>query len=124
MASDNAEMKIRRDDTFRSLYANNIGFLATPWDFRLIFGLQEQNEKGELYVQQHTAITVSWGEAKLIAFLMNLHIRAFEVANGPLKLPKEGIPEVPPIPDELKEDKTVQEQYRTMLKMRDDLLKG
>ena len=61
----------RRGEDFESLYANNVQFESSIWDVKLIFG---QFEQAKSEIEQHTAITLPWSQAKLAAyyFMVNL----------------------------------------------------
>jgi hypothetical protein len=93
-------MDFRRDEDFVARYANNVQFEGTIWDMKLIFGLLDQRGilKGDLkpVVEQHTSISLSWPEIKLLIFLLQLHLAGYEMENGKVKLHPSVIPPEPP----------------------------
>jgi hypothetical protein len=59
------------------------------------FGQIDQSE-GIVNVEQHTAITMAWTEAKVFAFLLLGSIMGFEVQHGRISIPAEGRPNALP----------------------------
>ena len=58
-----------RGEDFTSLYANHVQFEPSVWDLKIIFGQLDQ-AKGPAVVEQHTAITLAWPEAKVAAYFL------------------------------------------------------
>jgi hypothetical protein len=89
-----AEMFERVED-FQSRYANNVQMEQSAFDLKLVFGQLDQS-RGSLRVEQHTAITLSWTQAKLMLYYLQLNITGYEFDNGKISIRKDLIP--PPVP--------------------------
>lgn len=93
------QMALRRAEDFVSRYANNIQFESSAFDLKVVFGLLDQSgapkfEKAS--VEQHTAISLSWIEVKLLIFFLQLHLDGYEAENGKVKIPINALPAEPP----------------------------
>jgi hypothetical protein len=55
------------------------------WDLKLTFGQTDQKISATTVVQ-HTAITVSWAEAKVLAYFVNAHVASHEAQIGRIVL--------------------------------------
>jgi len=91
---DPAGLEFTRHEDFTSLYANNVQFENSVWDFKLIFGELDQS-KIPGRVEQHTSMSFSWPMAKLTAYYMVINILAYQFRNGPPPLPPEVLPKRP-----------------------------
>ncbi|HEY1219527.1 MAG TPA: hypothetical protein VGF03_11360 [Bryobacteraceae bacterium] len=89
------KLDFRRNEEFASLYANNVQFESSVWDLKIMFGQLDQ-AKGPNVIEQHTAMTVSWPEAKIAAYFLLVNIIGYQSANGPIQIPSVV---VPPRPD-------------------------
>lgn len=56
-------------------------FEPTLWDLKLAFGQTDQ-QISAVTVVQHTAITLSWPEAKVLAYFLNAHVASHESQIG------------------------------------------
>ncbi|MGA2148679.1 MAG: hypothetical protein ABSH49_27360 [Bryobacteraceae bacterium] len=88
------KLAFTRDEDFVSLYANNVQYEPSVWDLKMVFGELDQS-KGPSAVEQHTAITLSWPEAKIAAYFMLLHIVGHQARNGFIQLHNSVIPPRP-----------------------------
>jgi hypothetical protein len=88
-------LKLERADGFASLYANNIRFEPSVWDLKFIFGEIDQS-KGE-FVEQHTAITVPWAQAKVMAYFLAVNTILHQFQTGSIIQTPDSIK--PPRPD-------------------------
>src|SRR5208283_4527680 len=96
------QLEIKRHDNFESWYANNIQFETTEWDLKMIFGLLDFRE-GCLAIEQHTAMSVGWTQAKILAYSLQVHVAIFEKIHGKITVPPTVWPPEPiPPSDELK----------------------
>src|SRR5690242_17810640 len=82
-----------RGENFESLYSNNVQFQPFEWDLKILFGeldVQPNKETGdnELIIDQHTAITIPWIQAKLAIYFLTLQVGIHEMTNGKLRIPK------------------------------------
>ena len=84
----------RREEEFESLYANNVQFEASVWDLKMIFGQLDQST-GSTVVEQHTAVTMAWPEAKIMAYFLLVNMTGYQSRNGPIQLPIAVIPTRP-----------------------------
>lgn len=78
-------------------YANNVAFEYSAWDLKLIFGQLDQRPNKQI-VEWHTAITVPWAVAKIIAYYLQINIAAYEHANGRIQIPANVVPALPEPP--------------------------
>jgi hypothetical protein len=86
--------KFERDEDFTSLYANNVQFEGSAWDLKVIFGQLDQS-RDPLVVEQHTAITMAWGQAKITAYYMAVNVILTQSQNGNIQIPALAIPARP-----------------------------
>ncbi len=87
-----------RAENFKQLYANNVQFESSAWDLKLIFGLLDQRED-PLIIRQHGSINLSWAQAKIVAYFLQLNILFHESQHGKIQLPAPVLP--PPLDDDL-----------------------
>jgi hypothetical protein len=66
----------------------------------MVFGKTDQ-ALGPMTVVQHTAVTLSWAQVKVLAYFLKGYVAAHEVQNGRIKV-SPGI--VPPVPEEIPAD--------------------
>lgn len=88
------------EDEITSDYANNVYYLGTIWDLKLLFG-ELSSIKGD--IDWHTSITLPWAAAKLMSYYLTINVAAHEAQSGPIKVPKAMLP--PPPPPIREEDK-------------------
>jgi len=74
-------------------YANNVYFVGTVWDLKLLFG--ELASVGQ-NIDWHTSITMPWATAKLMAYYLQVNIAQHELSQGKIKIPAAMIPDIPP----------------------------
>ena len=86
-ATADSPVEHRRKETFSSLYSNNVHVESSGWDIKLNFGELDQ-KLGPNVVVQHTGITLSWPQAKLLNYFLQLHIAHHEAENGDISVPK------------------------------------
>ncbi len=83
----------RRGDEYESLYANSVYFQPSEWDLKLIFGELDNDPKdGSAFVEQHTAISVPWLQAKLMNYYLTLQVGAYEMMHGEVPVPESLMP--------------------------------
>lgn len=83
----------RRIDDFATKYANNINVDTSAWDVKLTFGEVDQLSDGAV-INEHTAITISWKQAKILAYLLQLQIIGHEGQQGHIHLYTEAVREI------------------------------
>lgn len=114
---------MRRDDEFVSLYANNIRYENSVFDLRLVFGELDQSDPEGPCVSQHTAITISWIEAKLMVYFLRLNIASYELQNGKINIPASQIPPLfEPPTGELANNEHAQAIYKAFSKIHQELV--
>ena len=74
-----------------SVYANNVRFESTAWDLRIYFG--QLVPGGKLEVKPHTDVTLSWTQAKLMSFYLQVNIELYEAENGRIRIPQYVLPQ-------------------------------
>ncbi len=92
------QIAVKKTDDFESFYANNVRFESSAWDLKLLFGQlnQADSEPGQILVDQHTAVSMSWPEVKVFAFYLLFQIAAYQAENGTaIFLPQAVIPPRP-----------------------------
>src|SRR6266576_3939809 len=98
--SDNAPIKIVRDEDFAYMYANHVLAESTAWDLRLVFGEFEEVD-GKPAVRQKVAVSLPFGLAKLAMYWMQTAILAHEIETGQkIKLRQNMHPLPPPEPSD------------------------
>lgn len=80
-------------EDFVRAYANNFHFELSSWDLKILFG-QLSQVSGKPDVEWHTSITMPWGAAKLLRYLLSLNIAIYESNSGPIKLPASAVPPI------------------------------
>ncbi len=81
-----------RHENFESWYANNVQIYPSEWDVKLVFGELDWPTGGNLVVQQHTAMTLSWLQAKILQYFLSLNVEAHEMQYGKIKVPASVMP--------------------------------
>jgi len=115
-APPNRPLEFTRHENFESWYANNVQFEPNEFDLRMVFG-ENESLGGKRVVQQHTAMSVSWAEAKILAYFLQLHIAAAEKVNGKINVPRSVWPTEPiPPSEELKRENPLAESIYQMAK--------
>jgi hypothetical protein len=109
-----------RHENFESWYANNIQYVPSEWDLKLIFGEIEPHPDGTIAVLQHTAIVQSWLQAKLMHYWLTLQLAIYEQAHGTIPVPMSVMPPEPTPPEgNLKDDPATQKAYEYIKKARE-----
>src|SRR5262249_19658754 len=83
-----------RVEDFSEAYANNIVFESSIYDLKLVFGQNEQHVSPNAVVQ-HTAVTIPWAQAKVLAYALSLALTDQEARCGRIKLKKGLVAEFP-----------------------------
>ncbi len=113
----------KRTADFVSRYANNVRLETYATDMKLIFG-QSDMSSGSEAIEQHTAITLAWVQVKLAIYFLQINVAAYEIENGPIRMPAVLTP--PPFPDEgtaeWPKDPLQQEVFTKLRQMRDEFL--
>jgi hypothetical protein len=110
----------RRADEFYFDYANNIFLEGSVWDLKLVFGQLDQSTN-PITTEQRSAVTIPWMQAKILNYLLSLHVLGYEMANGKIIVPDSVIPpEAPPPTEEAKKaDPNLVKFYEKMNELRE-----
>jgi len=116
--------EFRRAEDFSSVYANNLQFELSAWDLKMIFGELDQRG-GKVAVDQHTSVTLSWLQAKLLNFFLEINLAVHELEQGKIKIPKNLLPPVPAPPlGELADVPQAKPIFELITKMREEFIAG
>ena len=100
--------QFERDEDFVSLYANNVWHEVSAWDLKLIFGQLDQARTPNV-VTQHTAMALSWLQAKLLIYYLQVDLAVYEAQYGKVVIPFAILPPPPgPLPPEMENDPVAQ----------------
>jgi hypothetical protein len=111
-----------RSESFRNEYSNNSLLQSSARDLKILFGELDQT-KGPNTVLQHTGITLSWPQAKVMSYYLQIHLAIHELEYGRTTLPKGVIVDVPePSPEMIKQYPQALEVYEAVLKLHDAFL--
>ncbi len=116
---------IHRGENFEALYANNVQLQPFEWDLKIIFGELDvlPDNPGEIVVEQHTAITVPWLQAKLALYYLSLQVAVHELSHEPIRVPQSLIPADPTRPTgDLADDPIALKVYETIKAEREKFL--
>lgn len=113
----------RHSEDFYDDYANHVYLESSVWDLKLIFGQLDQSTT-PITTEQHTAITIPWTQAKILTYLLAVHILGYELANGTIAIPDSIMPpELPPPTEEQKNaDPNLPKFFDEMRKLREQIL--
>ena len=90
------KIEFKRDDEFASLYANNVHFESSVWDFKLLFGQLDQSQgTDQTVIDQHTAVTIPWLQVKLMAYFLTINLTFHQNRNGLIQVPPGVLPNRP-----------------------------
>jgi len=81
-----------RAENFLARYANNVNYETSVFDLKFVFGELVQPIGKTPYVEQHTALTVSWLEAKIAALFLSMNVAMHENKFGTLNIPNGTLP--------------------------------
>lgn len=126
MAGDNVATEYSKypdEQLYGESYANNVFFEPSAWDMKLVFGQLDQRD-GKNLIRQHTAVTMSWAQIKLLSFWLRGYIEFQESLNGKIVIPPSGFPRDVPGPTEEQRaaDPNVDKVYEIFRKTRDLLI--
>ena len=115
----------RRSEDFRQDYANNVLLESTAWDLTLRFG-QLDLSVGPNVVFQRLGVTLPWPQVKVMLYLMQIHLTAYEMDQGRCNVPKGVIPNPPAVPtaEAVKENPKLAETHIIFRKLWEDFMKA
>ena len=113
---------IEQVEDFVTGYANNIQLEPSSFDLKMVFGELSQTG-GRVKIEQHTSITISWIEAKLLIYFLQIQIAGHELQHGKIRLPKNVLPAEPgPVPPDYPDKATGEAMRQMVSKMREEFL--
>jgi hypothetical protein len=86
-ADESADPSVNRTSDFRSRYANSTYFDTTVYDLKINFGELDKDADGTVVSRFHSAISMSWLEAKIAAIFLLVNIYGHERERGPIRIP-------------------------------------
>jgi hypothetical protein len=119
-----SDLSFVRDDDFTSLYANSVRFETSAWDLKMLFGeLDQSNPSGKSRVVQHTAMAVSWLQAKIMAYYLYANVILHEADYGKIQLPPNLQPApLGPLPEEFSGNEIAREARAHIERLRKELI--
>lgn len=104
-------LDFERTEDFIPLYANNVQFEQSAFDLKIIFGELNQSQS-KVRVEQHSSVTISWAQAKLMAYYLQLNIAGYETQMGKIKIREDLVPvAIPPLSPEQEKDPKIREFF-------------
>lgn len=98
-------------------YANSVGFHPTIWDLKILFGELSSRTPS---VDWHTSMTLSWAQAKLMAYYLQINLALQESRNGNINVPIEMTPmELPALAESATTDPREVETLKKLKALRD-----
>jgi hypothetical protein len=91
------EAKAEPQKAYDEVYANNFHFEPSAWDLKILCGQLEQHT-GKTTVDWHTALTIPWPQAKILAYYLRSQAAWIELQNGPITIPSSVMPVEPKPP--------------------------
>jgi hypothetical protein len=91
MTDNNDVPNIRRGPEFTERYSNNVRFESSIWDIRMVFGQLDQFAIPSA-INQHTSVTVSWAQAKVMLYFLYVNVMFQELSNGKIVVSDSVIP--------------------------------
>jgi hypothetical protein len=117
-------LEILRHENYENWYSNNVQYYQSEWDLKMVFGQLDWRDD-HFAVEQHTAITVAWLQAKLILYYLSIQVGVYEMSHGKIPIPLGAMPSEPPPPvGEQVNDPVINQMYEYMKKMREEFLAG
>ena len=96
MAANDTPTKPERSSDFVERYANHVAFELNALDVRLVFGTTQKDSP----TSAHTAISMTWAEAKILHHYLSGNLMIYESLEGKIRIPRGAIPPPPPAPKE------------------------
>lgn len=118
MAEQTNVANFTRIEDFVSLYANNVQFEQSEFDLKLIFGQLDQVE-GKTRVEQHGSVTISWLQAKIFLYFLQLNLAGYEHLHGKIKVPDSLLPPPIELPTEQEVDPALREMAELFKTLRE-----
>ena len=111
-----------RHENYETWYANNVQYHPSEWDLKLVFGELDSRD-GNVIIQQHTAISVAWLQAKIMHYFLTVQLGVFEMGHGKIPVPTSVAPIEPTPPTgEMANDPFAKRVYEYIKKAREEFM--
>jgi hypothetical protein len=121
---ESPQIRFERHENFESWYANNVQMFQNDFDLRLVFG-ELDSQPPTLVIRQHTAMTMSWLQAKLMHHFLTVHIGAYELTHGKIPVPPDQLPPEPQPPSrEYANNPAAGQVYEYLKKVREQFIES
>lgn len=113
MGASTTNLQPDSNDDLTVDYANNTFFEPTIWDLKILFGEWAGRTNS---IEWHTAITVPWAQAKLMAYYLAINVAAHELRYGKIKVPDSMVPQDPAtLPESTDGDPAINQAFTKMV---------
>jgi hypothetical protein len=104
MADEKTPQQVRAPG-FVERYSNHVRFESSFWDLKILFNIYDQSTDPASY-PTHTAIHLTWPQAKLMAHYLYMNVLFHEAAAGEAAtaIPDSMAPNPMQVPEKLKDD--------------------
>jgi hypothetical protein len=82
----NPALTLRRTAEYRDSYANSVQVRLSVWDFQLVFGTLEQQDRNAVVIDNFQGIYLSPQQAKALAGVLTQNLAQYEQTFGEIKL--------------------------------------
>jgi hypothetical protein len=121
-APETKGIQYKRREDFVELYANNTQLLSSIWDIHIAFGQLDQSI-GPNTIVQHSAVTLSWPQAKVLLYFLQMHVTGHEVEHGRIVVTKGLIPEFPTqLPKNAEKNATIEKSWKILRKLYEEFI--
>jgi hypothetical protein len=92
-------MGLKLREHINAVYANYANFEISDLDLKMLFGQLDQSG-AKPAVDWHTAVTVTWPEAKVMSYFLRINIAIHEARDGVIKVPASMLPPTLELPED------------------------
>lgn len=122
VAQKTLSLDTRRHENYENWYSNNVQYQQSEWDLKFVFGQLDWAEDHYI-IEQHTAITMAWLQAKLMLYFLSVQVGVYEMSHGKIPIPSGAVPPEPlPPTEEQAKEPFVTQMYEYMKKRREQFL--
>src|SRR6266542_5460787 len=82
---DLTQIELKPSSDYKSVYANSVNFVMTPWDFALLFGQTAPENPRNIYIELRVIVTLSPQMAKAVAESLMQNVRNYERQFGEIR---------------------------------------
>lgn len=115
-------LEFKHHENYENWYTNNVQYQQSEWDLKLVFG-QLDWSTDHYVVEQHTAITMAWLQARLMLYYLSIQVGVYEMSHGKIPIPAGAMPPEPiPPTEEQAKDPASNQIYEYLRKAREQLV--